>query len=174
MPVARPESPRAIWIGIDPGVKGGAVALLGSTPYVFTMNGGNVYDVRNWLDAIRAQSRDLQIPIRVILEEVSGFIGQTIEGQKRNVAAAHTTFVLGESFGIWQACLCCARLSFRMVRPQEWQKQLAIKPKLKGEKPNQFKGRLKSEAKKRFPDYKITLETSDAFLLAYLCRSLYP
>lgn len=165
-------APDGIYIGIDPGVSGGMVAISRESITVFSSVGKNAYDIRNWIEYQLSITSARESGIHILIEEVGGFIGGEQDGQKRNIAAAHTTFVLGESFGMLQMALVCARLSFRMIRPQEWQKRLNIRHKLKGEKPNQFKNRLKKYAQMLFPEEKITLQTSDAFLLAYLCRSL--
>lgn len=148
-----------IYVGIDPGVKGGIVSIGMDGISVFSSNGKNAYDIRNWIEGFKNNT------LHVLIEEVSGFIGGEENGRKKNVAAAHTMFTLGESFGMLQMALVCSRISFRTIRPQEWRKRLGLEGKTKNE--------LKKRAKELFPEEKITLSTCDAFLLAYLCRSLY-
>lgn len=148
-----------IYVGIDPGVNGGIVSLNADGISILSLNGKNAYSIRNWIEGFEADE------LYVLIEEVSGFIGGEKNGRKKNVAAAHTMFTLGESFGMLQMALVCSRISFRTIRPQEWRKRLGLEGKTKNE--------LKKRAKELFPEEKITLSTCDAFLLAYLCRSLY-
>jgi hypothetical protein len=158
------ESAQNYYIGIDPGVKGGLAVLNNESKSSISFSGKNAYDIRNIIEYHKATAFGKKQNLYILLEEVSGFIGGEVDGKKRNVASAHTTFTLGEHFGMLQMALVCSRLSFRMIRPQEWRKRLGLEGKTKNE--------LKTRAKELFPEEKITLSTCDAFLLAYLCRSL--
>lgn len=163
---------KSICLGIDPGCNGGIVALYPDRILTTSLVKMDRYDIRNWIESRANYAKSFDIQIYCLIEKVAGFIGVTEEGQKRNVASAHTTFRLGESFGMLQMALVYSRISFQEILPHDWQQRLGVESKRKGEKQNQFKGRLKERAKQLFPEEKITLQTSDAYLLAYLCRRI--
>lgn len=162
-----------ICLGIDPGCKGGIVALYPDKILTASLVKMDRYDIRNWIEARNGYAKVFGLPVYCFLERVGGFIGGDEDGQRRNVAAAHTTFRLGESFGMLQMILVCCRISFQEILPRDWQGKIGVEPRQKGEPPNRFKSRLKERAKQLFPEEKITLQTSDAYLLAYLCRRTF-
>lgn len=159
-----------VCIGIDPGVSGGMVALYPSGQ-IDTLQLKSRYDICNWLKKNREWGQHQYYGVRVLIEQVYGFIGETnTEGQKTNVASAHTMFTLGESYGQLTMALVCLGLSFQEVLPKEWQKVYDIK-RLKDETKTKFKNRIKDKVIGLFPKEKITLALSDAYILAHLCRA---
>lgn len=158
-----------ISIGIDSGVKGGCVVILPDNTITYTGFAKlNRYEIRNWIEGIDPSSKHVEdCSIHACIEKVGGFIG---DGEK-NVASAHTTFVLGRSYGNLEMALVCARISFTEVLPREWQSKYGMK-RDKGESKPKWKGRLATKAHELFPDVEFNKELADAFLIAHYCRSL--
>lgn len=159
------------FLGVDPGVSGGMVALCGQTVCSTSLEKMDRYDIRNWIEDKALNWSDGGI--YACIEKVGGFIGGTgKQGERKNVSAAHKAFTFGESFGWLSMALVSARITHRMILPKVWQKALGIKPRKKGESKPSFKGRMKKLAQVRYPEEKVTLATSDALLLATYCKSL--
>lgn len=153
-------------IGLDPGVKGGIIVLEDDKLVLqLSMSKCGRYDIRNHLEQLIRTYTDSRI--RACIEKVGGFIG---DGEK-NVAAAHTTFVLGRNYGNLEMALVCARISFTEVLPKIWQSKYGMW-RAKGEKKSKWKGRLATKAHELFPDVEFNKELADAFLIAHYCRSL--
>lgn len=94
-----------------------------------------------------------------------------------------STFTFGKNFGVVCGILIANNVNFSFVRPQYWQKILAIDPRRKGvsrgsdgflridnETKSEWKDRLKKTAKRMYPELRITLNTADALLIAEACR----
>lgn len=152
-----------IAIGIDPGVKGGIIALVGNSCFYYPTK--ERYQIRNDVERLARAFKDHLI--YACIEKVGGFIG---DGEK-NVASAHSTFVLGRGYGNLEMALVCARISFTEVPPKTWQKVYGMQ-RIKGEKKSKWKGRLYEKAKELFPEHEFNKELADAFLIAHYCRSL--
>lgn len=159
-----------LFLGIDPGVSGGMVALCGSTIQHTSFRGMNRYDVRNWIEDKAQWGQDAGC--YAVIERVGGFIGgEDKQGKRKNLSSAHTAFVFGQSYGELRMCLACARITHREVLPKAWQKRYGMKRE-KGEKKERYKARLQSLAQSYVPEERITLAVSDALLLALYCRTL--
>lgn len=170
---------KRIAIGIDPGVKGGIVILADvwqPEPEAigeYTNNTLGRYDLRNLLNRlIDSAINQHHCNIYACIEKVGGFIGEETPTGKRNIASAHSTFVLGHSYGKLEMALVCARISFTEVMPAVWQKSVGMTGRKKGEKVSKWKYRLWERAKELFPEREITKELADAYLIAHYCRSL--
>ena len=163
------------WIGIDPGVKGGIVVVTDGvatrSPYWQSLKGMGRYDIRNWFRQNFGTDPNTYYNFHVCIEKVGGFIGEETETGKKNVASAHSTFVLGRNYGNLEMVLVCSNISFKEIPPKEWQAKYGMK-RLKGESTPKWKGRLYQKAKELFPDVTFTKELADAFLIAHYCRSL--
>lgn len=162
-----------IYIGIDPGQHGGMVAIAQcaekQTIFTAPLCSMDRYSVRNWLQ----HKVSLVGPENsyALIEQLTGFIsGVGADGNKRNIAAAHTMFILGKSAGWLEMALVYARVTFVEIPAREWERQYDIKPKQPDETPRKYKNRLKQYAKLVFPKERITLDTCDAYLLAHLCQ----
>jgi len=157
-------------IGIDPGVRGGMVALWEGRLYSTALEGMNLYQVRDWLEQCAQWGKDSGV--YACIEKVGGFIGErTEEGGKKNKASAHTMFTFGQSFGQLEMCLVCARITRRYVLPRVWQLWHNIPPKMKGEKQPKFKRRLQDVANSLHPEGKLNQQVCDAYLIARYCQS---
>jgi hypothetical protein len=161
-----------MYVGIDPGVKGG---------FCYLTSVGGSYSIFSapmpatpqaiWGELARCRSR---IGLRVLtaLELVGGFIrpwGENPKGQK-NMASGHTMFKFGTNYGHLEMALIAHGAEFFKVVPRSWQKEFGIEPKGKGEKPNKFKGRIRDTARSLFPNEHLTLENADRLLLAEYAR----
>ena len=82
-------------------------------------------------------------------------------------------FQMGESYGALDMVLVCNRITRVHVLPKVWQSAIGVPDRPPGGTQSKWKSILKKYAQSLFPDEKITLRTSDAFLLAYYCRALY-
>ena len=132
------------YLCIDPGAKGG---------WVYCDNSGPVFSGGN------DELMDLQLNIRttVIIENVPPFVGRLIPSS--------ASFKLGRSFGWLEGYFTGRGFPVVLVRPQAWQATAGVGTKGKDLTTSQWKNKLKSEAIRRYPNNKITLETADAFLL---------
>lgn len=148
-----------IYIGVDPGASGGMAVLRESGAEAVAMP-DTEFDIWDWFSTLRLTGDD--IPFAVI-EKVGGFI----QGSPQPGSAM---FKFGASYGGLRMALVAAGIPFEEVTPQAWQKALGIAKRKSNESKSQFKNRLKARAQQLFPDYKITLATCDALLLAEYCR----
>jgi hypothetical protein len=157
------------FLGVDPGESGGIVLLTDDYVFSVSLSGKDNYDIRNQIESIKQLHPGM---IYCCIERVSGFIGgEDGQGNKRNVASAHTTFILGESYGALDMALVCSRITRIHVLPKVWQKAMGC-DKRDGESKSQHKNRIKKMVQKKHPEEKITLQTADAFMLAHYCKSL--
>ena len=80
-----------------------------------------------------------------------------------------SAFTFGCNYERMIMALICHNVPIEEVRPQVWQKALAIPPC--GDKTRtEHKRLLKEKAQMLFPNLKITLATADALLIAEFCR----
>jgi hypothetical protein len=82
------------------------------------------------------------------------------------------------SFTAWKMALDGCGIPYVEIMASGWQKALGIpgrrkEGKIVVETRPQWKGRLRDEARRRFPDVKITLAVADALLLAEYARQIY-
>jgi len=129
------------YLCIDPGASGGWVY---KTPGVTPISGNidTVGEVMLPADAV------------VVIEHVPPFVGRFIPSS--------AAFKLGYSFGWLVGYFRPYKVV--LVRPQEWQKTLALGTTSK-QAGKDWKRKLKAEAERRYPSNKITLKTADAFCL---------
>lgn len=156
------------FIGIDPGKKGGLVALNpdGSIEAV-TMPSADK-DLWQWfLNHSWQNSRTAFAAI----EKVGGYI----KGREGTGAAM---FTFGSGYGKLLMALTAAGIPHVCVPPNVWQQALGVPPRkkrnkktgAKGETDSEWKNRLKDAAQRRFPTVDVTLATADALLIADYCR----
>jgi crossover junction endodeoxyribonuclease RuvC len=146
----------SVKIAIDPGIKG-AMAVRDSSGHVAVFKFTTESDMRDQVEQIKWKYQNSQVSHRItaVLEKVRSMPNQGVT----------SVFTFGSNYGYWRGILQANRISFREVRPQEWQKGL-IPAKLKGKEnqPNR-KRHLKQLAQERYPDIKVTLDTADALLM---------
>ena len=101
-------------------------------------------------------------PLEVYVEKVGGYVGIPHSG--------HSMFTFGRGYGFLIGAFMARGLRLSLVRPQAWQSTLGTGTK--GERTtSQWKNHLKDMAQRLYPDQKITLSTSDAFLILEFARS---
>jgi hypothetical protein len=143
------------YLGIDPGKSGGLVVLDGNRNVVkYTRMPKSNEAIWNWL---KFHTSSVE---RAVIERVSGFIGRQHPGSRM--------FSFGESYGALSMALVALGIPHRAVYPRTWQAAFTT-PRTKTESRNEWKRRLLRISKKIFPQYKITLATADAFLIALYC-----
>lgn len=185
----RRAEPGVLLVGIDPGVSGGLCWLgpsfLSKSPDAFHHRAIPMPDT---LDDLWHELQDRVTDaeqegwkVRVLLEQVGGFIGGGHRDPERgpgreNQAAAHTTFTFGENYGAIQGMLTALRhthavgLVYRTAVPKRWQGYVDIEPRQPGETSGKWKSRLAVLAHDLYPDVKFNKPQADAVLLCHVAR----
>lgn len=154
---------RIVYLGIDPGVSGGIVAItLGS---VIKASAMPETEAEIW-ELISSHSHPFGDRTFAVIEQVGGYVGGV--GQPGSAM-----FSFGKSYGGLLMALTAARIPYATVIPQTWQSDLGVSKKKKTESKTAWKNRLKARACELFPHEKITLKTADAFLIAKYCQRLH-
>jgi hypothetical protein len=154
------------FIGIDPGKKGGLVAIQQeTTPDVrFNTMPATEVEIWRWFEPYSSP------PIRKIKESNGSFaIIEKIVPAFKGTGKAQMAKLFGSYMALRMA-LTAAGIKFQEVGASEMHRFLGIRARKKTEKKTDWKNRLKSESEKRFPNLKITHNTADALLIAYYCR----
>ena len=138
-----------VFIGIDPGIKGG-VGILYNESYYAKATPPTVKEMANELIAIKNIGPDL--PVYCCIEKVHSFPG--------NSGRSMITF--GTNYGRWLGILATLRIPYTEVIPSKWMKHFGAMPKDRKDRKNH----IKHLAQQRYPDVDITLATSDAMLIA--------
>lgn len=149
-------------IGIDTGKSGGFAWSIGGAVSSEKMppSDSDILQLISDLEEMTQESDSS--PLEVFLEKVGGYVGVPHTG--------HSMFNFGRGYGFLIGALMSRRLRLSLVRPQVWQKALGVGNK--GERTTtQWKNHLKDTACRLYPDQKITLATSDAFLILEFARS---
>ena len=128
-------------IGIDPGKSGATVWFDGET-VEFIKHTETERDIWDFLLANDASS--------ILLEKVASMPGQGVK----------STFAFGQSYGFLRGILIAREISFRTIRPVEWQRKLGCLSK--GDKKV-----TRAKAQELFPAIKVTHAIADALLIAY-------
>lgn len=125
----------------------------------------------------------VRMPVRMVSEQVGGFIGKRPLTKTCIRCGAVTTewqgdpgsrmFVFGEKFGLVKGIGIALGFRMEVVTPKTWQKVVGMF-RDKTESRTQWKRRLKDQAQKFFPGLKITLATADAFLILDFATRVQP
>lgn len=149
--------PLKIYLGVDIGVNGGVVVLKECGAVITSFK-----TPETRAEFIEKLTPFGQIPSFCILERVHAQPGN---GGKANFSFGRTT-----ERTLYTLEIC--KIPFQEITPQQWMKTYMLK-KEKSETSTQWKNRLKARAQQLFPNEKITLYLSDAFLMAEFCRRNY-
>jgi hypothetical protein len=144
------------YLGIDPGKSGGMVLLSGNTTISLKMPA----TPKDLLDSLRELQK--KGVVHAVMESVGGYAGKAHPGS--------AMFNFGKGVGHLEMALLSCSIPFDTVPPRTWQKALGISTRKKTESKTQWKNRLKTIAQRLYPSEKITLATSDAYLLATYCK----
>jgi len=143
-----------MWIGIDPGIKGG-IALIEETSSGVVVTSQKLEateaDVSDFLNRCAVVSRFC------LIEKVSS-------SPQMGVCSA---FTFGKSYGFLVGLLTAHKIPFEFITPQKWQKAMGC---LTGGDKNVSK----AAAQRLFPSVKFTHANADATLLAEHCRRTHP
>ena len=155
MPKPPKQKSCKVFVGIDPGIGGGLVAI-SSVGIVVTPMPVTERDIWDWFAAIPPERS------MAVLEKVHSMPGQGVASM----------FKFGQSYGFLRACLIGRGIPFEEIMPRIWVRAIGVPPKKKSESRSQWKNRLKGKAQQLFPDIasEITLITADALLIAEVCR----
>lgn len=161
------SQPERCWIGIDPGLHGGLVALFSSGKILATAMPSTDREIWVWFNDLS----DSSIVELACLERVHSMPNQS----------AQSGFTFGCGFGKIVMALCASSIPYETVTPQSWMKSLGIPSKKKTESKSQWKNRLLKMAQELFPKLPLwdkpkskgeQLAIADALLIAYACRRL--
>lgn len=157
-------------IGIDPGSSGGGFAALRSDGQVFTAKMPQHPPDITLVVAEMLAFGGTDCKTYAVVERVSPSPSQ--DGAGRSMGAL-SAFNFGGNFWSIQTALKGFGVPYDLVVPRVWQKWMGVK-KDKGERPTDWKNRLKAEAQSYFPEKKVTLYMADALLIARYCRYSHP
>lgn len=145
-----------LFIGIDPGNKGGVAVIDSQTENV----------------------RVFKLPP----VKTSGFIGTVIQllwpykdvevfavlekSQASANQASRAAFTYGYGSGVLRTCLCWAEIEHEVIRPVTWQTALSCRT-------GGNKNISKNAAQKRYPKIKVTHWNADALLIATYAKALW-
>lgn len=140
------------YIGIDPGVSGGAALLDATGKHIDAFKFKDMTD-HDIAEAFREWSGfgDVQC----VIEKVHSMPKQGVK----------STFNFGRNFGFLVGCLTVLKIPFDFVTPNKW--QTALQCQTKGDK-----NITKAKAQRLFPKLKITHALADALLIAVYCQNL--
>lgn len=147
-------------LAIDPGASGGYAYKSGNSGTVAGNLPDNDADTVSWLSDLMKQAREIESmdSAELHIEDVASHVG----GQPAMAAAmaklfGHKRFIEGVAMALGYRVL--------NISPKKWQKHFSLGKKGDCATTSEWKNKLKSEAQKRFPDIKVTLNTSDALLI---------
>ena len=138
-------------LAIDPGISGGMVSVTAdcfAVPIAFTGEA----DALRWL-----RSFDPNF--------TTAWMEDVHSSPQMGVRSA---FTFGRNVGFWIGAIGACAIPLRSVKPQQWQRGI---PGLSGKQGTLRKNALKAEAARRFPQFKVSLATADALLLADWART---
>jgi hypothetical protein len=169
-PIAKKAAPRlperfrhpVTLLGIDPGLGGGLAILYGDEPPRCCRT---PIGHQNVLDLLRR----ITDPCFAVLEKIPC----AIYGSDKSSMAK-----LFGSYTAWGMALTACGIPYVEIMASGWQKALGIPARRKEgkvvvESRPQWKGRLRDEARRRFPEIKVTLAVADALLIADYARKIY-
>lgn len=159
--MAKRKLPRsAIYVGIDPGVKGAIGLYIPQHQKVFAIDLAS--DIRTCFNRINNLKTDYIVK-KIMVENVSSVPG----------TSANSNFKFGRSAGIAEAIAACSGYGYDLVRPKAWQKEIGV-PQGKKFTPTQLKKEVANICLRLFPNANIKGPRgglldgrSDAIMLAY-------
>lgn len=146
-----------LYLGVDIGINGGVVVLDAA---------GKVIDSFKTPET----RREFREKLAKYADLLSFCILEKVHSQPHHGGKCNFTFGATAERTLYTLEVC--RIPYQEVTPQTWLKTYMLK-KEKTETSTQWKNRLKGRAQQLFPNEKITLALSDAFLIAEFCRRHY-
>ncbi len=142
-----------LFIGIDPGIKGG-IAFMYDDDYHVKNTPNTVQEMAQTLIAIKDIAPNT--PTYCCIEAVHSMPGNS----------GRSMFTFGTNYGQWLGILATLKIPHVLVTPHKWMSWYGSRPKNRKDRKNH----LKNLAQQRFPNAKITLGTADAMLIANYLR----
>lgn len=157
-----------IFIGIDPGQRGAAVAVGPGRELISQVSCGAAYDdIWDWFVTFldyedRWAAIETQTPRPTFVKKL----------KKRTILAS--TCVLFANYHAMKMVLECSLTRYRECTTVTWRDWLGIPPRVVArETQYDWKARLKAVAAKMYPSVKVTLANADALLIAEYCRLVH-
>ena len=158
-----------IYIGIDPGSAGCAVAIDKEGKFIsmIRFNTATHADIAKFFQGLVFDSGG---SISCLLEQVGIMPGEGVS----------SAFTFGKNVGLMEGMLIALGISYETKIPRTWQKIFGIQPRFKPKKgetgveesKTEFKRRVRGYAERLFPDVKMTNDVADALLIAEAGRRL--
>lgn len=148
-----------IFVGIDPGLKGGLSIL--SSDNNIKRSWDFEKETNKSIKQALAQIRHYRV-YNIHLEDVKPF----------PLASKSSIAKMMEQKGLLQGLLIGLELGFELTSAKVWQKHFSMAKK-KGETQNSWKKRLKDLAERLEPTMKITLDNADSVLIALYAKQTY-
>jgi len=142
-----------VFIGIDPGIKGG-IAFIYNDTYYAKQTPPTVAEMADELITLQEMGPDL--PMYCCIESVHSMPGNS----------GRSMFTFGTNYGEWLGILATLKIPYIQVTPHKWMKHYPKAPKIKKDRKNYYK----HLAQQRCPKLDVTLATSDAILIANYMR----
>jgi len=134
-------------IGIDPG-SSGALVILKPWPIIAS------FKKLFWIDIVKIIENNTTKDTVAYIEAVAALPKD----------GAHNAFTFGENTGIIKGVLIANNIEFTEVHSQKWQRHFGLGAKF--ESKTARKNAQKAKAQELFPNIKVTLDISDALLIA--------
>lgn len=142
------------FIGIDPGISGGAALIDEESQVVSTIKfSASEHDIQHWFEQDLIWNPDAKT--KAVLERVHSMPKQGVR----------SVFTFGQQYGFCRGILVANKISFREVVPSVWQINQSCLSK--GDKKVTYR-----RAQQIFPEIKITHAIADALLISDYCRKL--
>lgn len=145
-----------IYIGVDPGKASGGIAILEQYPSKITVLPFSKLTEKDIFDRFKELTQGRRV--LAVLEKVASRPGQGVA----------STFRFGEGYGFLRGLLTALYIPYLEVQPRKWQSHFISGGKASDKAAH--KRKLKTVAQRLFPEANITLETADAYLLAYYTK----
>lgn len=173
MPTLVPEMELVEYLGIDPGVSGGLVAILPDGKIVSTKMLETEWAILDWLTPHDNEGHIRRV---AVIEKVQGWIGGAKKKDGKEAESqgqpGSAMFTFGQSYGTLRMALVATGLlegaDWWAVPPMTWQRGLGIEA-IEGESRPDHKKRLKAIAQNLYQDLKVTGWMADALLMATYC-----
>lgn len=159
----------ASYLGIDPGVKGGAALLSGGRIDLLPFPDGWLDDPTPVWDWLLGCPKDTV----GVIELITGWQGSTFKQKDGSEGASPQAdmYKMGRASGMVEGLVHAAGIKFERKVPRTWQAAHGLKRD--GMKYGPWKRHLKEFAQSLFPREKVTGQTADALLIAEFCRMLH-
>ena len=138
------------FVGIDPGKNGGVAVFWcdgESDSYRFPKL---EYQLPQIIKKIKSMAREKKTKLDWVIEDIHALYG----------SSAKATFSFGKNLGHWEGVLYSSNVKWETVSPKVWQSEYKLSKDKK-----RRKNKLKKIAQS-IVDYKVTLATADAILIA--------